>query len=320
MTILNTNLGVLLDNIIMEAPVKVSNLDTIKIENLQDGHKADAVESAWVQLQQDIFHFFKAKKGTANMMELIATFAEQINFLNENIEAKDISYKMEGKYIKAYFRKQRIAQLSTYNAKLLPNSKGEGFLLWSVLGHITCNGKTKICAGFCYNNSKSFNKNLALKIDCLILSLLDVFVPVMEKMIQFTPHQKTYVRIHEDGDFYSNEYFEKWMQIAKNNPKFEFEAYTKEPTLLEKINEINASQKNMLLRFSIMEDTNADVVKYVKENNIHSYIALGENTADKKASKVFEYIPVANRCLMSCQLCKKCYKKSSVMVFTKLHK
>ena len=85
MTILNTNLGVLLDNIIMEAPVKVSNLDTIKIENLQDGHKADAVESAWVQLQQDIFHFFKAKKGTANMMELIATFAEQINFLNENI-------------------------------------------------------------------------------------------------------------------------------------------------------------------------------------------------------------------------------------------
>lgn len=35
------------------------------------------------------------------------------------------------------------------------------------------------------------------------------------------------VRIHDSGDYYSAEYLDKWIQIAKNNPSVTFYSYTK---------------------------------------------------------------------------------------------
>jgi hypothetical protein len=42
-----------------------------------------------------------------------------------------------------------------------------------------------------------------------------------------TPPWKDRIRIHPWGDFYSNKYAEKWLQIAKDNPAIWFYAYTK---------------------------------------------------------------------------------------------
>ena len=205
------------------------------------------------------------------------------------------------------------------NKKLLPNKFGQGFLIWSILGHITCNGKTPLCASYCYNNSKSFAGHIVFKTDCLITSQLSIFEKVIEKMITLSPHKETFVRIHEDGDFYDMEYFNKWMNIAKNNKNITFEAYTKEPELLEKVEKINSENENVVLRFSLMEDSATETIQFVRENNLPNYTCLGTKKKDAEAKKVFEYVAPKNRCMDSCEYCKKCYRKSNITIVTKIH-
>lgn len=41
------------------------------------------------------------------------------------------------------------------------------------------------------------------------------------------PKEATHIRIHGSGDFYSQEYFDKWLEVARNNPKVKFWAFTK---------------------------------------------------------------------------------------------
>jgi len=266
-----------------------------------------------------VFNFFKAEKGSANMVALKKKFKKELDFINKNIKFEDISYEVSGKYIKAFIGEKRIAQLSTQNSKLLPNKFGQGFLIWSILGHITCNGKTPLCASYCYNNSKSFAGHIVFKTDCLISSQLSIFEKIIEKMLTLSPHKETFVRIHEDGDFYDMEYFNKWMNIAENNKNITFEAYTKEPQLLEKIEKINEKNENVVLRFSLMEDSATETIQFVRENNLPNYTCLGTKKQDKEAKKVFEFIALKNRCMDSCEYCKKCYRKSTKTIITKLH-
>ena len=138
-------------------------------------------------------------------------------------------------------------------------------------------------------------------------------------MLTLSPHKETFVRIHEDGDFYDMEYFNKWLEIAKNNKNMTFEAYTKEPELLEKVAKINAENENVVLRFSLMEDSAPETIQFVRENNLPNYTCLGVKKGDKDAKKIFEYVAPKNRCVDSCEYCKKCYRKNNLTIVTKLH-
>lgn len=319
MKTLKTNLGLLIEEITVDTPIKSSTPIDVKIVDLTDNERLVKVTETWDNLRVAIFDLYKDKKGTATMDDVKKEFKKEIKFLNENIKISDINYSLENKCIKAKIGNLRVGQLSTQNRKLLPNNLGQGFVIWNILGHISCNGKTKCCSSCCYNNCKSFGTHLRLKIDNLILSLLDIFGDVIKNLIELSPHVKTIVRIHEDGDFYDMTYYKKWEKISTENKNYQFEAYTKEPKLMEKINEINKTFDNLLLRFSIMEDTNQDIIKYVKENNLLTYVAIGTHKKDKNAKEVFEMIPQKNRCIGNCQFCKKCYSKESVMIFTTIH-
>jgi len=57
------------------------------------------------------------------------------------------------------------------------------------------------------------------------LSQTDEFVPQMNATIIL--ERPTHVRIHDSGDFYSPEYLNKWLTIAKQNKSVIFYAYTK---------------------------------------------------------------------------------------------
>lgn len=315
---IRTNLGLMVNGLLMDAPVS-EDTTPVKVVDLKEGKKQDKVLKAWEELGRELFDTFKEQKGTSTMAEIKTKFKNKFNYLNKNIKFEDITYETNGVYIRAIYNGKRIAQLSTQNAKLLPNEFGQGFLLWSILGHVTCNGKTKLCSGNCYNNCKSFGGHVTLKIDCLITTQLDIFEKIIEKMITFSPHKETFVRIHEDGDFYDMKYFEKWVNIAKNNKNMTFEAYTKEPKLLKKINSLNSEIENLVLRFSVMEDTDIKTIEYINKNNIPNYTCLGVKRGDKNAKEVFEYIAVKNRCVGTCKYCKKCYRKGNVTIVTKMH-
>lgn len=56
------------------------------------------------------------------------------------------------------------------------------------------------------------------------------------------------VRIHAAGDFFNQDYFNMWVEIAKENPNIEFWAYTK--SLKYWINRINDIPKNLILTAS----------------------------------------------------------------------
>jgi len=43
------------------------------------------------------------------------------------------------------------------------------------------------------------------------------------------PAKATHVRIHSSGDFFSQVYFDQWLQVCKENPTVQFWAFTKSP-------------------------------------------------------------------------------------------
>lgn len=50
------------------------------------------------------------------------------------------------------------------------------------------------------------------------------------RMVELITREKAHVvRVHESGDFYSQEYADKWTEIAKRLPHVNFYAYTKSP-------------------------------------------------------------------------------------------
>ena len=124
--------------------------------------------------------------------------------------------------------------LLTQNAKLKKTSleNNKRVLNFSLPAYKTETGKTvcpfaKDCIKYCYAQKgnyrfpsvqKGLNKRYKL-------TKTPDFVPMMNATI--TLERPTHIRIHDSGDFYSVEYLNKWIQIAKDNKSVIFYAYTK---------------------------------------------------------------------------------------------
>jgi hypothetical protein len=99
--------------------------------------------------------------------------------------------------------------------------------IFSLPRYYTCPGRTELCERYCYAEPPerfrpgvvySRNKNLAWT---LRPDFVDVTAAIIKNM------KLPWFRIHESGDFYNQKYFEKWLEIARRNPKTRFLAYTK---------------------------------------------------------------------------------------------
>lgn len=125
--------------------------------------------------------------------------------------------------------------LLTQNAKLKETSKKLGLkiLNFSIPAYKSVTGETickyaKICVKYCYaqkGNYTRFPKIGELMEQKFILSKTVNFVPLMN--IEIKKKKAEAIRIHDSGDFYSKEYLNKWIQIAKDNSDVNFYAYTK---------------------------------------------------------------------------------------------
>lgn len=322
--ILGTNLldlmgGIVLDNEVIVEPKTVVTLEV-----------AESVKTTIQLLNDTIDTMYQQCKVATNFNEVLEKNKNNIKILNDAIRLKDINIKPEKGYIKGYWNGEQLFYISLGNAKLAPDTYGNGFMIWSIVGKITCNGKTKLCSKNCYNCSRSFEKNIKSKIRNAIFAQMDCFEDVMVKVAKMTPYAKnTYFRIHEDGDFYSTEYTQRWFNIAEKleNEKIKFMAYTKEPSLLTQINTINAQRENVELRFSVMEDTDTDIKAYIKENEVPVYICIGTQKINARSTsksakatiKLFNMVNPLNRCVDDCTICKKCYYDGIKTIVTKMH-
>jgi len=62
------------------------------------------------------------------------------------------------------------------------------------------------------------------------------------------PKGATHVRIHGSGDFFSQDYFDKWLEVCKKNPDVKFWAFTK--SIQFWINRLNEIPTNLTLQAS----------------------------------------------------------------------
>jgi len=101
-------------------------------------------------------------------------------------------------------------------------------------GMITCPGANACIAGCYAKNGRYVMPNVkAAQERRLALALSADFVSVLSAEIQARKVHK--LRVHDSGDFFSLKYLQAWAEIARQNPKTLFYAYTKMLPLLDNV-------------------------------------------------------------------------------------
>lgn len=115
----------------------------------------------------------------------------------------------------------------------------------------------RICPG-CYalNSQRRFPAALAYRERRLHDSQQQDFVSRMvEEVIKF-PKPVEAIRVHESGEFYSQEYVDKWYQIASMLPDTKFYAFTK------RIRDFDFSKLKGLPNFSVVDSLHNGCLNY----------------------------------------------------------
>lgn len=137
----------------------------------------------------------------------------------------------------------RPAKLLTQNSELKP----DGIFNWTLpaFGVTLTNGTNMnvcpnagACASFCYARSGTYNfsnvKRRHVQNLEYILEDPDGWFNQMLSEVQKPNKKGKHIRIHDAGDFFTEDYLHLWMKIAELTPDVTFYCYTKEVTLFKK--------------------------------------------------------------------------------------
>ena len=119
----------------------------------------------------------------------------------------------------------------------------------------TCPGKTEYCGKCCYamKAEKCYPSAKASRAKNYIESKKEHFAENMDREIMQRKISSK-MRIHESGDFYSQEYLDKWIEVVTRHPEIQFLAYTKMFAKLD----FSKAPKNLILYASLDPDNNND--------------------------------------------------------------
>jgi hypothetical protein len=200
--------------------------------------------------------------------------------------------------------------LSKGSKKLKGDSENQ-FIVWSIPALVTCPYSTQLCRKYCYakKTERIYKRTRSARAQNLIDSMQDDFAERMIEAIKekVQERKKVWVRIHEGGDFYSREYFQAWMSIARALPNIRFMAYTKSIDFIE----AETIPNNVTLRFSIWADTMLDDIKKADELGLGTYTAVHKSEIDST--------PHDFKCVNDCQKCKVCYHKDVKRIVNTIH-
>jgi hypothetical protein len=95
------------------------------------------------------------------------------------------------------------------------------------------------CAKLCYARKGTYRfKNVRAKHVSNLERVLDDMNQWTADMLDELAHRRfdgAYVRVHDGGDFFSEQYLRAWLTIMRARPKTEFYAYTKEVDLFKRV-------------------------------------------------------------------------------------
>jgi len=139
------------------------------------------------------------------------------------------------------------ADVSHGNRKLVGQ-----YMIWNLPHKITCPGRTALCEKVCYAKKAevAYKDVYPSRMRNLEASRKDGFIEAIDKHIKRNASKRPFFRIHESGDFYNQEYLNKWIQIANLNPDVHFLAFTKSFKL-----DYSNAPANLQIIYSVMEDT-----------------------------------------------------------------
>ena len=132
----------------------------------------------------------------------------------------------------------------------------------------------------------------------------DSFVQKMCKMISMATR---YFRIHASGDFFSKNYFNKWVEIAKKRPLTIFLAFTRNHTL-----DLENVPDNLIIYYSIDHTT-----EHIGNAKYHSIV----ESIDKTKFQHLDKYKDGHVCLStSCSDCLKCWIDPGTIYFPQKYK
>ena len=143
----------------------------------------------------------------------------------------------------------------TQNSKLKKTSKELGLRVFNfgITAYKTSKGKltcpfADACIKFCYAQKGAYIWSNVAKVfeQRYELTKQDNFIDIMKSEI--IKKRVDFLRVHDSGDFYSNKYFLKWMQIANELPNVKFYAYTNSISIVK--NNSNSIPNNFDFIFS----------------------------------------------------------------------
>jgi hypothetical protein len=121
--------------------------------------------------------------------------------------------------------------------------------------------------------------------------------------------KKPYVRIHSSGDFYSEEYVQKWIEICKSCPEKKFLAFTKSHHLSTSL-KVLARLKNVSLYESLDESRQRAKTPFLRAM-LEGCDLASESAAKKRTRETI-------KCPGECEPCEfKCWDRDKHVVFHK---
>lgn len=99
------------------------------------------------------------------------------------------------------------------------------------------------CAKLCYARKGTYRfrnvRNKHVRNLEMVLNDLPAWEAQMKEELQHKRFINSHVRIHDGGDFFSREYLDAWLRIARATPNVIFYAYTKEVQMFKDVVEPN---------------------------------------------------------------------------------
>ena len=202
---------------------------------------------------------------------------------------------------------------STENKKYKPD-EFTGYFIWNIPAIVTCPYRTPHCEKDCYalKAERAYPDVLPSRYRHLEESKRDDFVnrmvlTILERRKNMRKQELT-VRIHESGDFYSEEYADKWLRIAETvkDENIVFKCYTKSARFFDG----KKLPPNFRLRYSVWDDTPEEELEIAKRNGWPIY------TAVEKFEKNDGY---AHCKCVNCTKCKMCENMSIKKIACEIH-
>jgi len=173
--------------------------------------------------------------------------------------------------------------------------------------------RCKTCSNYCYNLKGYFYKNNISSRFNRLLALIENKEELKARINkQLEKPKSDIVRIHTDGEFFSKEYLQWWLDIAKENKHIKFYTYTKQYELFKGVE----LPKNMFVQISYNNtlEGELDTVKsFLKLKNYNIYYTY------EKEEEIKDLGVESMKCKGKCETCRQCYTNINKVQLCKLH-